>query len=128
MRISLSASESGSRLLAALDLEGDQRRAAAHLLLHDAGLRMIGAAGINQPRDFRVLGERVGKRAGVFGLPAHPHRQRLQALEQTQALNGDSDGPVCRSSTWIFCQMNFCEPRMMPPRQRPWPSICLVAE
>src|SRR6185369_16741781 len=29
--------------LAALDLEADQRRAAAHLLLHQRGLRMIGA-------------------------------------------------------------------------------------
>src|SRR6516164_2497738 len=49
-------------------------------------------------------------------------------LSSTQALNGDIDGPVCRSSTWIFSMMNFCEPRIIPPRQRPWPSICLVAE
>src|SRR3954470_20845688 len=37
------------RRLATLDLEADQRRAAAHLLLHQRGLRMIGAAGKHQP-------------------------------------------------------------------------------
>src|ERR1700726_172313 len=40
--------------LAALDLESDQRRSGAHLLFHQCGLRMIGAAGIDQPRDFRM--------------------------------------------------------------------------
>src|ERR1700752_2903896 len=38
--------------LAALHLEADQRRARTHLLLHQRRLRMIGAAGIEQPRDF----------------------------------------------------------------------------
>src|ERR1700729_957915 len=37
--------------LAALDLEADQRRSGAHLLLHQSGLWMIVAAGIDQPRD-----------------------------------------------------------------------------
>src|ERR1700675_756362 len=50
------------RLLAALDLEGDQGRAAAHLLLHYRGLRMIGPARIDQARDFGMLGERYRDR------------------------------------------------------------------
>src|SRR5437588_4304896 len=37
--------------LAALDLEADQRRARAHLLLGERCLRMIGAAGIDKPRN-----------------------------------------------------------------------------
>src|SRR5262245_4971931 len=36
------------RSLAALDLEGDQGRAALHLPAHDLGLRMVGPAGIDQ--------------------------------------------------------------------------------
>src|SRR5450432_736800 len=43
------------RRLAALDLEADQRRAGAHLLLHHRRLRMILATGIQEPRDFRML-------------------------------------------------------------------------
>ena len=39
-----------------------------------------------------------------------------------------ADGPVCRISVWTLSSMNFADPRMMPPRQRPWPSMCLVAE
>src|SRR5471032_457348 len=37
---------------AALDLETDQGRSGAHLFLDQGCLRMIGAAGIDQPRDF----------------------------------------------------------------------------
>src|ERR1700743_803258 len=48
------------RRLTALDLEADQRRAGAHLLLHQRGLWMIGAAGIDQPRNLRMLRQRVG--------------------------------------------------------------------
>src|SRR2546429_7014127 len=43
---------------AALDLEGDQRRARAHLAPRDLGLRMIGPSGIDQARDLGMLGER----------------------------------------------------------------------
>src|SRR6185312_2505739 len=69
-------------LLAALDLEADQRRAGAHLLLHQLSLRVIGAAGIDQPRNLRVRRERVGDLARRFGLRAHAYAQCLQALEQ----------------------------------------------
>src|SRR3954467_4097091 len=56
------------RLLAALDLEADQRRAAAHLLLHEGCLRMIGAAGIAQPRNLRMARQHVGDASRRLGL------------------------------------------------------------
>ncbi len=40
--------EAERRFLAALDLEGDERRAAMHLPAHHVGLRMIGPARIDQ--------------------------------------------------------------------------------
>src|ERR1039458_4452882 len=46
--------------LAALDLETDQGRSGTHLFLDQRRLWMIGAAGINQPRDFRVLRQDIG--------------------------------------------------------------------
>src|SRR5215472_11339546 len=42
--------------LAAFDLKSKQRRAAAHLLLHDRRLRMIRPPWIDQPRNLRVPG------------------------------------------------------------------------
>src|ERR1700751_4720555 len=74
--------ETERRLLAALDLERDQGRAAAHLLLHHRGLRMIGPARIDQARNFGMLGERYRDRRGAVGLAPHAHSERLQALEQ----------------------------------------------
>src|SRR5580700_9088306 len=47
--------------LAALDLERNKCRAAAHLLLHDGGLRMVGPSGIDQARNLRLFGERDRK-------------------------------------------------------------------
>src|SRR6202790_53579 len=47
------------RRLAALDLEADQRRSRAHLLLHQGGLRMIRSPGVNQPRDFWMPRQRI---------------------------------------------------------------------
>src|ERR1700730_1817537 len=44
--------------LTAFDLEADQRRSGAHLLLHQGGLWVIGAAGIDQPREFRMMLQR----------------------------------------------------------------------
>src|ERR1700730_18598114 len=52
-------------LLAALDLEPDHRRAAAHLLLRHFGLRMIRPARIDQARNLAMLGERRRKCRGV---------------------------------------------------------------
>jgi hypothetical protein len=49
-------------------------------------------------------------------------------FSSTQALNGDIDGPVWRMKLWMCSAMNASDDRMMPPRQRPWPSICFVAE
>src|SRR5690242_15392592 len=43
---------------AALDLEGDQGRAAGHLLGDDGGLRVVLAARIDEPRQPVVAGER----------------------------------------------------------------------
>src|ERR1700744_6146700 len=65
------------RRLAALDLEADQRRAGAHLLLHQGRLRMIGPARINQPRDFRMPRQRLGNAGGGFSLGADAYRQGL---------------------------------------------------
>ena len=67
--------------LAAGHFEGHERRAAAHLLLDDRGLRMVVPARIDQPRHLRMLGERIGDLGRGLGLRAHPHRQRLQPFQ-----------------------------------------------
>ena len=46
----------------------------------------------------------------------------------TQALKGESDGPVLRKKGWNTSSIHFFEPSTAPPSTRPWPSICLVAE
>ena len=116
-------------LLAARHLERDQRRAAAHLLLHDRGLRMVRPARIDQPRHLRMLGQRVGDRGRRSSVCWRTRTASVsRPLSITQALNGDIDGPVCRMKVWMLSLMNFCEPRITPPRQRPWPSMCLVVE
>src|SRR5258707_14329257 len=68
--------------LAALDLEADQRRSAAHLLLDQGGLWMIGAAGIDQPRDFWVSRQRICDLRGGVGLGAHAHCEGLQSFQK----------------------------------------------
>ena len=68
--------------LAARNLKGDQVRSGAHLLLDDLRLRMVGAAGIEQPRELGVAGQRVGDRRRGFRLPLHAHRQGFQSLQQ----------------------------------------------
>ena len=68
-------------LLAAGHLERHERRAAAHLLGDDRGLRMVRPAGIDQPRHLRMLGKLGRHLARGVGLRAHAHRQRLQSLE-----------------------------------------------
>jgi len=62
------------RRLAALDLEADQGRAGAHLLLHHRRLRMILAAGIKQPRDLGMLRQRIGDLGRGLGLRADAER------------------------------------------------------
>src|SRR5277367_4412301 len=68
--------------LAAVDFESDQRRAAAHLLLRNGSLRMIGPARIDQSRNLWMFGKRHRECRRAVGLPPHPHRERLKTLEQ----------------------------------------------
>ena len=49
-------------------------------------------------------------------------------LVSTQALNGLIEGPVCRMRFCTGPSMNSSVPRIAPPRVRPCPSMCLVAE
>ena len=49
-------------------------------------------------------------------------------LSITQALNTLIDGPVWRMNSCRWLVMKSLEPSTAPPRQRPWPSMCLVAE
>src|SRR5262245_22191662 len=56
--------------LAALDLEADQRRSRPHLLLHGGRLRMIGTAGIDQPRDLRMVRKYIRDLRRRLGLRA----------------------------------------------------------
>ena len=88
--------ETERRLLAALDLEGDQRRAAAHLLLHDRRLRMIGPAGIDQARNLRMLASATATVAALSVCRRTRTASVSRPFSSTQALNGDSDGPVWR--------------------------------
>src|ERR1700682_939686 len=69
-------------LLAALDLEADQGRTGAHLLLHQCRLRVIGAAGIDQPRNLWMAGQRVRDLGRGLGLRAYAHCKGLETLEQ----------------------------------------------
>jgi hypothetical protein len=64
------------------ELEGDERRAAAHLLRCGRGLRMVRPTRIDQAADLRMLDQRDRDRGGGVGLAPHPQVQRLQALEQ----------------------------------------------
>ncbi|MDT4780220.1 hypothetical protein FQZ97_124410 [compost metagenome] len=49
-------------------------------------------------------------------------------LSSTQALKADSVGPAVRTNGNTLPMMKSCVPSTAPPRTRPWPSICLVAE
>ena len=73
--------EAEGALLAALDLERAQRRSRLHLPGDDVGLRMVGAAGIDQPADLLVAGERVRHRGRILGLLVHAQRQGLQTFQ-----------------------------------------------
>src|SRR6266516_6923338 len=68
--------------LAAFDFKSNERRAAAHLLLHNRGLWMIRPARIDEPRNFRMSGDRDRKRCRAVGLPPHAHSERLKPFEQ----------------------------------------------
>ena len=48
-------------------------------------------------------------------------------LMNSQALNGLSVGPAVRRKPTTSC-ISLAEPATTPPRQRPWPSMYLVAE
>ena len=50
------------------------------------------------PRNFGSFGERVGQLGGGFGLRATRMGSVSRPFSSTQALKGDSDGPVCRRS------------------------------
>src|SRR5258708_7861416 len=68
--------------LAAFDFKSNERRAAAHLLLHNRGLWMIRPTRIDQPRNFLMSGDRDRKRCRAVGLPSHAHSERLKPFEQ----------------------------------------------
>ena len=97
MRTSLSALKAERGRLAALDLEADQRRAAAHLLLARS-----------RPADGRRGRDRSAARfsdarasaSAIVGRAVGLRRTRTASvsspLSSTQALNGDIDGPVWR--------------------------------
>ncbi len=85
--------ETERRRFAALDLEGHQRRARAHLPERDRGLGMIGAARIDEARDLGMLGERHRDGRRRVGLPLHPDRERLQSLEQHPGVERRDRGP-----------------------------------
>ena len=70
----------------------------------------------------------VGEDARRLGLALDAQRQGFEAFSRTQALNGDRHGPVMRRNCCTFVSMNSVEQRMTPPRHRPWPSMCFVAE
>jgi hypothetical protein len=53
-----------------------------HLPLDDLCLRVVGAAGIDQPRDLGMAGKRFGDLAGGPGLPLDADRQGLEGLQQ----------------------------------------------
>ena len=55
-------------------------------------------------------------------------RRVSRPLTRTQALNGLSEGPVCRIIVCTGPSMNSWVPRTAPPSVRPCPSMCLVAE
>src|SRR5580704_6205986 len=68
--------------LSAGDLEGNERRAAAHLFARNLRLRMIRAAGIDQARNLWMLRERNGDCCRSLGLSTHPQVQCFEALQE----------------------------------------------
>ena len=70
------------RFLAALQFEGNQRRTARHLLGDDVGLRVIGAARIDDLGDRLLIGKEIGNASGVFRLLLDAQRKRFETLQQ----------------------------------------------
>ena len=68
--------------LASLDLEGDQGRAARHLPGDDIGLRVIGAARIDQAADLGMSCQCIGDDSRRPGLALDAQGQRLQAFQK----------------------------------------------
>ena len=73
--------EAEGAVLAAFDLERAQRRARLHLLGDDVGLRMIGAAGIDQPLIFLWPASAFDTARRILGLLVHAQRQGLQTFQ-----------------------------------------------
>ena len=72
--------------------------------------------------------QRIGDAAAVSVCARTRIASVSSPFSNTHALNGDIDGPVWRRKVWMWSAMNGSDDRMMPPRQRPCPSMCLVAE
>ncbi len=84
------------RVLAALQLEADQRRAAGHLLGDDVGLRMVLAAGIDDLGDLGMVGEEIGDAAAFSVCWRTRSGSVSMPFRSVQALKGDMAGPVWR--------------------------------
>ena len=116
------------RILAALDLEGDQRAARRHLPLGERGLRMIGAAGIVDARHVLARGEEIGDGRSRGDVPLDANRKRLETFQQHPGIERTERRAGVLEVIVQLLLNELCGPSTTPPRQRPWPSICLVAE
>ena len=94
-----------------------------------ATLRMIGARRVPDPRHRRPA--RRGNRRSRRRRGSPPRRAAASVsspFSSTQALNGDSAGPVLRMNGCSVSLIHLRDPSTAPPSTRPWPSICLVQE
>ncbi len=81
--------------LAALELEGDQRRAARSSASHDVGLRVILAARIDDAGNLRACSARKSAMRRALSVCCLTRSGRVSIpFSSVQALKGDMAGPV----------------------------------
>src|SRR5260370_38362014 len=76
----------------ALELDRHHAAMAMHLAARQRVLRVIGEARVMHARDLLLAGEMLGDRLGVGAMPLHAQRQRLQAAQREEAVEGAGAG------------------------------------
>ena len=109
----------------------DQRRAAGSSgRANDIGLRVVLAPRIDDAPDLRVIAQVIGNGCGTFGLLAHAKTGSVSSpFRSVHGVEGRKAPARCGGNSREGSRRSTpCRTGMTPPRQRPWPSMCLVAE
>ncbi len=128
MRITARLSESVNALLTALDVDGEERRAARHLPAGQIILRMALVVRIDDPVDLGMVGQRRGHLFRAVGHALDPEGIGFEALEQDPGIEGAERGAGMAEEGVDVASISALDPRTMPPSTRPdrrcawWPS------